>query len=352
MAETAAAIIRAFAGVAQPWPAVGRLVDGRQRAIGPLPGRVTGPLVGNWHWTGAGGPAYCHTMRIRIIDAFTDRPFAGNPAAVCLLDVNAWPEEAWMRQVAAEMNLAETAFAHPLPGGADADWALRWFTPAVEVNLCGHATLATAHAMHADRGAPGTVRFDSRSGVLTTHTGDDGTITLDFPAAPTVEVPATEGLTEALGTEPSAVYGTGALGDLLAVLPDEAAVRALVPDLAALGRLADADGTRGVIATALASEPGVGYDFVSRFFAPAQGIAEDPVTGSAHTALAPYWSARLGRDTLTGLQASARTGLVRTAVRGDRVHLTGHAVTVLDGTLQDTAGLRQDAGALSTAISV
>jgi PhzF family phenazine biosynthesis protein len=277
-------------------------------------------------------------MRIRIIDAFTDRPFAGNPAAVCLLDAPAWPEEAWMQRVAAEMNLAETAFAHPLPSSAAADWSLRWFTPLVEVNLCGHATLATAHALHADRGGPGSVRFSSRSGVLITHTSDDGVITLDFPAAPAVEAPAPSGLAAALGTEPCAVYGTGKLGDLLTVLPDEAAVRALEPDLSAVARLADTDGYRGVIATAPASSPS-GYDFVSRFFAPAQGIPEDHVTGSAHTALGPYWSARLGRDTLTGLQASARTGLVRTAVHGDRVYLTGTAVTVVDGTLQAAAGL-------------
>jgi len=277
-------------------------------------------------------------MRIRIIDAFTDRPFAGNPAAVCLLDAAAWPEETWMQQVAAEMNLAEAAFAHPLPGSPDADWSLRWFTPLVEINLCGHATLATAHALHADRGGPGTVRFASRSGVLITHTSDDGVITLDFPAAPAAPTPAPSGLADALGTEPCAVYGTGKLGDLLAVLPDEAAVRALKPDLAAVARLTDKDGYRGVIATAPASGAD-GYDFVSRFFAPAQGVGEDSVTGSAHTALAPYWSARLGRDTLTGLQASVRTGLVRTAVKGDRVLLTGAAVTVVDGTLQGAAGL-------------
>ena len=121
-------------------------------------------------------------MRIRIIDAFTDRPFSGNPAAVCLLDgADAWPDEAWMQQVAAEMNLSDTAFAHPLSDGGEADWALRWFTPEVETNLCGHATLATAYAMYRDRGAPGTVRFASRSGVLVAHSADDGTITLDFP---------------------------------------------------------------------------------------------------------------------------------------------------------------------------
>ncbi len=272
-------------------------------------------------------------MRIRIIDAFTDRPFAGNPAAVCLLVGDSWPDEGWMRRVAAEMNLSETAFAHPLLAAADADWALRWFTPSVEVDLCGHATLATAHALRSDRGTPGTVRFRSRSGVLIAHTHDDGTITLDFPAAPTTEVGIPEGLSDALHAKPEAVYGTGALGDLLAVFSDEAAVRALAPDFAAVANLSRREGLRGIIATAPA-RPGSGYHFVSRMFAPAAGIPEDPVTGSAHTALAPYWSARLGRDGLTGLQASARTGLVRTAVHGDRVHLTGHAVTVLDGTLQ------------------
>jgi PhzF family phenazine biosynthesis protein len=276
-------------------------------------------------------------MRIRIIDAFTDRPFAGNPAAVCLLDADTWPDEAWMQQVAAELHLSETAFAHPLPAGTqdDADWALRWFTPEVETNLCGHATLATAHAMHRDRGTPGTVRFVSRSGILVAHTADDGTITLDFPAAPATEVPAPEGLTAALGAAPEATYATGALGDLLAVFANEAAVRALAPDFAAVARLARREGLRGIIATASAPGGAAGYDFVSRFFAPADGIPEDPVTGSAHTALAPFWSGRLGRDGLTGLQASARGGLVRTSLHGDRVHLTGNAVVVLDGTLTD-----------------
>jgi PhzF family phenazine biosynthesis protein len=273
-------------------------------------------------------------MRIRIIDAFTDRPFAGNPAAVCLLDeADTWPDETWMQQVAAEMHLSETAFAHPLTESPDADWALRWFTPEVETNLCGHATLATAHAMHRDRGTPGTVRFMSLSGVLVAHTADDGTITLDFPAAAVSEAPAPEGLAEALGATPQATYTTGALGDLLAVLDDEATVRALAPDLGAIARIARRDGIRGVIATASAASPAAGYDFVSRFFAPADGIPEDPVTGSAHTALAPYWCGRLGRDALTGLQASPRGGLVRTSLHGDRVHLTGHAVVVLDGTL-------------------
>jgi PhzF family phenazine biosynthesis protein len=276
-------------------------------------------------------------MRIWVIDAFTDRPFAGNPAAVCLLDTNAWPDRVWMLQLAAELHL-ETAFAHPLPAAADADWALRWFTPTAESNLCGHATLATAHALHSDRGTLGTVRFASRFGVLIAHSRRDGTITLDFPAARPTQAAAPDGLAEALGATPQAIYHTGALGDLLAVLADEATVRALTPDLAALADLTRRDGIRGIIATAPADEPDRGYDFVSRYFAPAGGIPEDPVTGSAHTALAPYWSHHLGRDRLTGLQASTRTGLVRTAVRGDRVHLTGHAVTILDGALHHPAG--------------
>jgi len=293
-------------------------------------------------------------MRIRIVDAFTDRPFAGNPAAVCLLDGPAWPDEAWLAAIAAEMNLPMTAFARPLPAGDAADWALRWFNAAGESGLCGHATLATAHVLHGDRGAAGTVRFATRGGLLTAHSRDDGNersgsaapgeggpgsfaITLDFPAAPPVEVAGPADLADALGVKPEAVYGTGALGDLLAVFPDEAAVHGLSPDLVAVARMTRRDGLRGVIVTAPAAGPGLGHDFVSRFFAPADGLPEDPVTGSAHTALAPYWTDRLGRDYLVGLQASARTGLVGTAVHGNRVHLTGRAVTVLDGVLRSCA---------------
>jgi PhzF family phenazine biosynthesis protein len=276
-------------------------------------------------------------VRIRIVDAFTDRPFAGNPAGVCLLPGDGWPDEAWMRRLAAELNLPMTAFAHPLGDSGEADWALRWFRPVIEEKLCGHATLATAHVLHGDRGDPGSVRFATLSGVLTAHTADDGTITLDFPAAVVAEAPAPDGLADALGAEPDAVYGTGALRDVLAVFRDEATVRELAPDFAALAHVTRRDDIRGVTATAPAADRGGGHDFVSRFFSPADGLPEDPVTGSAHTALAPYWSERLGRDTLTGLQASARTGVVATAVRGDRVLLKGHAVTVLDGTLQPSA---------------
>jgi PhzF family phenazine biosynthesis protein len=242
-----------------------------------------------------------------------------------------------MRRIAAELN-HETAFARPLPDGVDADWALRWFTPAAESNVCGHATLATAHALHTDRATPLTVRFASQFGILIARTRHDGTITLDFPATFPAEAPAPDGLAQALGAKLGATYTTGALGDLLAVAGDEAAVRGLRPDFTALVGLTGRNAIRGIIVTAAAADPHGGYDFVSRYFAPASGIPEDPVTGSAHTALAPYWSHRLGRDTLTGLQASDRTGLVHTAVHGDRVHLTGHAVTVLDGTLDHNAG--------------
>ncbi|MGW6984518.1 PhzF family phenazine biosynthesis protein [Streptomyces sp. NPDC054932] len=276
-------------------------------------------------------------MRIQIVDAFTSRPFTGNPAGVCLLPAGPWPDDVWLGQVAAELNHPETAFALPLPAGGPADWEIRWFTPLVEANLCGHATLATVHTLRREgllSGGP--VRFLSRSsGLLTARAGEDGEITLDFPAAPVTKVPVPQGLADALGVRPGATFRTGALGDLLAVLPDEATVRGLRPDLGAIAALSLREELRGVIVTAAAGAAESGHDFVSRFFAPARGIPEDPVTGSAHTALAPYWSARLGRtDALTGFQASARPGLVGVAVHGDRVLLTGRAVTVLEATLR------------------
>ncbi|MEV8320807.1 PhzF family phenazine biosynthesis protein [Streptomyces sp. NPDC059900] len=266
--------------------------------------------------------------RIRIVDAFTERPFSGNPAGVLLLD--AFPDDAWLQNVAAEVNHAETAFAHRLPAGGEADWALRWFTPATEVDLCGHATLATAHVLRTTGTAEGSVRFATRSGVLTTTAHADGTVTMDFPTAPLTPAEMPGGAAEALGAEAVAAYDTGAhLGDLLVELADEKTVRALTPDHKALARYS----RRGIIATAHAEDPAGGYDFVSRCFFPRVGIDEDPVTGSAHTALAPFWSQRLGRAELTGLQASARSGLVRTELRGDRTILTGHAVTVIEGDL-------------------
>ncbi|MFD8735125.1 PhzF family phenazine biosynthesis protein [Streptomyces sp. NPDC059618] len=267
-------------------------------------------------------------MRIRIVDAFTDRPFAGNPAGVLLLD--AFPDDAWLQNVALEVNHAETAFTHRLPAGGEADWALRWFTPATEVALCGHATLATAHVLTSTGAHTGPVRFATRSGVLTATPEADGSLTLDFPTAPLTPVEIPEGVAGALGAEPLNTFDTGPnTGDLLVELADEKTVRGLTPDHKALARYSE----RGIIATARAEDPSRGYDFVSRGFFPNVGIDEDPVTGSAHTALAPYWSERLGRPVLTGLQASRRSGLVRTEVRGDRTLLSGHAVTVIEGDL-------------------
>ncbi|MEV6344913.1 PhzF family phenazine biosynthesis protein [Actinoplanes sp. NPDC051851] len=267
-------------------------------------------------------------MRIRIVDAFTDRPFAGNPAGVVVLDGDAFPDDDWMQRVAAEVNLSETAFLHRRTGDPEADWALRWFTPAVEVALCGHATLAAAHVLN----TPGTVRFRTvRSGVLSADLAPDGLITLNFPASPLSPLDVDPALAVALGAGIAACHWTGPItDDVLCELADEKTVRALTPDLGALARMT----RRGVLVTAAAEDPAAGYDFVSRFFAPAVGVPEDPVTGSAHTSLTPFWTGRLGRDELTGYQASARGGLVRVALRGDRTLLGGHAVTTIDGDLR------------------
>ncbi|MEU5400791.1 PhzF family phenazine biosynthesis protein [Streptomyces sp. NPDC005963] len=283
-------------------------------------------------------------MRIRVVDAFAHRPFTGNPAGVVILDPEdgagaaGFPEESWLQHVAAEVNLSETAFAHPLPPGGEADWALRWFTPTTEVDMCGHATLATAHVLHSTGAISGTVRFAARCGVLSATAHDDGTITLDFPTSPLTPVPVPDGVAKALGARVLAGYDTAAhIGDLVVELADEDTVRGLTPDIPALVGFAE----RGIIATAVAGRPNTGraqeaegdYDFVSRCFFPRVGIDEDPVTGSAHTALAPLWSERLGRTELTGLQASARSGLVRTSLRGERTLLTGRSFTVIDGEL-------------------
>ncbi|MEU9667516.1 PhzF family phenazine biosynthesis protein [Streptomyces bobili] len=267
-------------------------------------------------------------MRIRIVDAFTDRPFAGNPAGVLLLD--AFPGDDRLQNVALEVNHAETAFAHPLPAGGEADWALRWFTPVTEVTMCGHATLATAHVLHSTGAHAGPVRFATLSGVLVATPAEDGSITLDFPTAPLTRVDVPAGVAEALGAEPLTAFDTGpTVGDLLVELADERTVRSLRPDHQALC----AHSSRGIIATARAEQPGLGHDFVSRCFFPNVGIDEDPVTGSAHTALAPFWSERLGRTELTGLQASPRSGHVGTELRGGRTLLKGRAVTVIEGDL-------------------
>lgn len=256
------------------------------------------------------------------VDAFTDRPFAGNPAAVCILD--APREEQWMRDVAAEMNLSETAFLHRRDDG----WSLRWFTPEVEVDLCGHATLASAHVLWQDGHLPpdAQARFHTRSGLLTAAR-QGAWIVMDFPAKPEQAAPAPDGLEQALGVRP--VYTGRSQFDWLVEVESEAVVRALKPDLGLLARV-DA---RGVIVTARGADGA--HDFVSRFFAPRVGVPEDPVTGSAHCVLAPFWAARLGRDALTGFQASRRGGLVRVRVAGDRVELGGQAVTVMRGELAD-----------------
>ncbi|MEU5879667.1 PhzF family phenazine biosynthesis isomerase [Spirillospora sp. NPDC047279] len=266
-------------------------------------------------------------MRMLVVDAFTDHPFAGNPAGVCLLDRPADP--AWMQRVAAEMKHSETAFVRPIKA-PDADFELRWFTPLVEVALCGHATLASAHALFETGVAPAgrPIRFQTlRSGVLTVTRADDGGLLMDFPACPPAEIEPPDDLGDALGTTPFWV-GRNSQNDLLVQVADEEAVRKLAPDIDVLARV-DA---RGVIVTAVADE-GREYQFVSRFFGGAVllGDGEDPVTGSAHCALGPYWGERFGRTELVGFQASARGGLVGVTLRDGRVELAGRAVTVLDG---------------------
>jgi PhzF family phenazine biosynthesis protein len=254
------------------------------------------------------------------VDAFTATPFAGNPAAVCLLAGPA--SERFMQDVAREMNLSETAFLHPQGAG----YRLRWFTPTVEVDLCGHATLASAHVLwemgRADLGAR--VDFHTKSGILSAVRRGDW-IELDFPAKPVEAIEPPADLLPALGARARFV-GRNRL-DYLVEAEGAAAVRALAPDMARLATLP----VRGVMVTSRADDPA--HDFVSRFFAPGSGIAEDPVTGSAHCALGPFWMARLGKAELVGYQASARGGIVRVAVDGDRVRLGGQAVTVLRGEL-------------------
>jgi PhzF family phenazine biosynthesis protein len=265
------------------------------------------------------------------VDAFTDRAFAGNPAAVCTVEGGEWPHDAWMQQLAEELNTPMTAFARPR---ADGEWDLRWFTPQLEERLCGHATLATAFLLWEDGLAGAAVRFHTLSGVLPATVTDDGMVTLDLPAARAVVRPPIEGLAAALGVSPAELFGTGELRDVLAVFESEDVVRALAPRFDVLAEVMRREDIRGVTATA-AGAPGADHDFVSRFFSPADGIPEDPVTGSAHCALAPFWSARLGGSRLVGRQLSARGGVVRTELAGDRVLLSGRAVTVLEGAVLD-----------------
>jgi len=251
-------------------------------------------------------------MDLTVVDAFTTRPFAGNPAAVAVL--GDFPDEARMQDVAAEMHLSETAFAVARPDGSH---DLRWFTPEVEVDLCGHATLATAHVLG------GTARFHTRSGTLVCSVGDDGWIEMDFPADPATPGDAPASVGAALGLDDPATVRAVARGRgaVVVELADADTVRRLRPDMAAVAGL-------GLFTVVTAPGDTEGVDCVSRVFAPNLGIPEDPVTGAAHCTLAGHWGERLGRDVLTGVQASARGGTVRMRRRGDRVFLGGQAVTV------------------------
>ncbi len=260
------------------------------------------------------------TIPIYQVDAFTHQLFAGNPAGVCIL-----PEvrdAVWMQQVAAEMNLSETAFLVPNEQGYD----LRWFTPKVEVDLCGHATLASAHVLwESGRLALDQEgRFSTRSGLLTVRRRDDW-IQMDFPVWPIKPIPMIAGLEQTLEAPIRQIVECGS--DYLVELEDESTLRKLQPDFVALSALP----VRGLIVTACSEQDS--FDFLSRFFAPQVGIDEDPVTGSAHCALAPYWAERLGRSQLIGYQASNRGGVVRVESAGERVYLEGQAVTFLVGQL-------------------
>jgi len=262
------------------------------------------------------------------IDAFAERPYSGNPAAVCLLEGER--DARWMQAVAEEMNLSETAFIRPGRDGFD----LRWFTPAVEVDLCGHATLAAAHALWSEACVPGDaeIRFQTRSGLLTAARNGE-LIELDFPAAspaaPDLDEAGIRSLGDALGVVPKRVIRSAF--DLLVEVGTDREVREARPDYRRLGEL----DCRGVIVTSTSDDPR--FDFVSRFFAPGVGVNEDPVTGSAHCCLGPYWGERLGKHEMTAFQASSRGGVVRVRVSGDRVILGGHAVTVFRGELTKAA---------------
>lgn len=262
------------------------------------------------------------TVPIFQVDAFSEAPFKGNPAGVCLLQEPADP--AWMQNVATEMNLSETAFLVP---GTDG-FGLRWFTPKVEVKLCGHGTLASAHILWQEGilGPDKEARFHTKSGLLKAGRAGDW-VELDFPARPILPgLPDwAEALVGALGVKP-AFIGLSA-EDILVEVSSEEVVRGLRPDFGLLSALP----VRAIAVTSRASTPG--FDFVSRFFAPAVGVDEDPVTGSAHCVLTPYWAAKLGRASMSAFQASRRGGVIKVRLEGERVIIAGRAVTVLKGQL-------------------
>lgn len=250
------------------------------------------------------------------VDAFAERPLTGNPAAVMPLD--RWLDDPVLQAIAAENNLAETAFTVPVDRD-DADYDLRWFTPAVEVNLCGHATLAAGHVLMSGH----RIRFATRSGVLTVTRADD-LLELDMPAAPVQPTDLPE-LTQALGVTGATFLSRAGNGNAIVLFDEESAVRAIRPNFAALAKLPYL-----VSVTARGDE----HDVVSRVFAAYYGVPEDPVTGSAHTALVPFWAERLGRERFTALQASQRTGILHCRLEGERVVLGGHCTTVITGTFQ------------------
>jgi PhzF family phenazine biosynthesis protein len=269
-------------------------------------------------------------MRQWTVDAFANRPFKGNPACV-VEPVAAWPTDAWMQALAAENNQAETAFL--LKTEDAARFGLRWCTPAVEVPLCGHATLAAGHVLFDELGLEAeAVTFDTRSGPLTVSRRA-GVYEMDFPASPPRRAEAPEGLAEALGVQPVEVWRSSYL---VAVLADEAAVRAVVPDLAVLKNVAtDAPSGRGNVGVVAQADGAAGYDVVSRFFAPGSGIPEDPTTGSWHCIIAPLFADKLSRQPLRYHQAyPGRGGDLECEVRGDRVLLRGQAVTVAESNLR------------------
>lgn len=256
------------------------------------------------------------SIKLYQVDAFCRELFSGNPAAVCPLE--RWPEDALLQSIAAENNLAETAF-YVRDGGR---FHIRWFTPTIEVDLCGHATLATAHVLFEHEGYPGDrIVFDSRSGELVVGRGD-GLIHLNFPADTIQPVAISAAMRSWFSATPTEAYK--GRSDYMLVFDDEAAVAGLIPDLAAIEKAREA---RGIIVTAKGST----VDFVSRFFAPQSGIAEDPVTGSAHTTLTPFWAGRLGRSALSAMQLSSRRGYLQCRELGDRVEISGAAKTYLEG---------------------
>jgi PhzF family phenazine biosynthesis protein len=261
-----------------------------------------------------------HAPRYYIVDAFTDQPFAGNPAAV--VPLASWPSNQWMQRVAMELNLSETAYIV----GGDGNYELRWFTPTTEVELCGHATLASAHTLwqhgYANNSSP--ITFHTHSGPLVCTRRDDS-IELDFPLTAAAETAPPDLLQQALRVSP--IFVGKSPFDYLVVVDNADIVREIAPDFPLLKQIA----ARGFIVTAASDQDGL--DFISRFFAPAAGVEEDPVTGSAHCCLAPYWATQLGKNNLVAYQASRRGGTVSMQILNDRVVLGGKAITVMQGEL-------------------